>query len=113
MRLIARIRMYPANTPPHVYIRIENADSIGACRSKRANAMADPKHRPSTDDIADAGELSGISISEAHAGMVAKSSDALFDAFEVVRSLDYQDHEPSNVFNPVVLTDASDEGSNR
>ncbi|MYA59030.1 MAG: hypothetical protein F4X40_00525 [Chloroflexi bacterium] len=75
--------------------------------------MADPKHRPSTDDIADAGELSGISISEAHAGMVAKSSDALFDAFEVVRSLDYQDHEPSNVFNPVVLTDASDEGSNR
>ena len=73
--------------------------------------MTDPTDRPSSEDVAEGGRRSGIPISDEHARLVAKSSDALFDAFEVVRSLDYQDHEPCNVFNPVVLTDASDEGS--
>ena len=71
--------------------------------------MNDPTNRPTSEDIAETAERSGIPISNEHADLVAKSSDALLDAFEVVRNLDYQDHEPSNVFNPVVLTDASDE----
>ena len=75
--------------------------------------MTDSIDRPRSEDITNAGKHSGIPISDAHAGMVARSSDALFDAFEVVRSLDYQNHEPSNVFNPVVLTDASDEGNDQ
>ena len=75
--------------------------------------MHDPTDRPTSHDIAERGQRSGIPISDEHAALVAKSSGALFDAFDVVRSLDYQDHEPSNVFNPVVISDASDEGSNR
>lgn len=75
--------------------------------------MTDPIDRPSSEEVAEAGNRSGIPISEEHAGLVARSSDSLFDAFQVVRSLDYQDHEPCNVFNPVVLTDASDEGSDQ
>ncbi len=75
--------------------------------------MTDQKSRPSSEDIAEAGKRSGIPISDEHAKLVARSSDALIDAFKVVRSLDYQDHEPSNVFNPVVLADASAEGSNQ
>lgn len=75
--------------------------------------MNDPTDRPTSEDIADAGRRSGIPISDEHARLVARSIDALFNAFQVVRSLDYQDHEPSNVFNPVVLTDASNEGTNR
>ena len=79
----------------------------------RIKTMTNPTHRPSPRDIAEAGERSGIPISEEHAQLVARSSDALFDAFDVVRSLDYQDHEPSNVFHPVVLADASDERSDQ
>ena len=75
--------------------------------------MTDPTSRPSSEDIAEKGQRSGIHISDEHAELVSRSSDALFDAFEVVRSLDYQGHEPSNVFNPVVLADASDEGSDQ
>lgn len=75
--------------------------------------MTDSLDRPNPDLVADAGRRSGIPISDEHARLVAKSSDALFDAFEVVRSLDYQDHEPCNVFNPVVLTDAPDERNDR
>ena len=113
MPLIAHMRMYPANTPPHVYIRIENANGIVGYPSKRAKIMNDPTDRPTSQDIAEKGRRSGIPISDEHAALVAKSSDALFDAFDIVRSLDYQDHEPSNVFNPVVLADASDEGSDQ
>lgn len=75
--------------------------------------MIDPTNRPRPNDISQAGERAGIPISEEHSQLVAKSSDALFDAFQVVRSLDYRDHEPCNVFNPVVLADASDEGSDQ
>ena len=64
-------------------------------------------------DIMTAGGRAGIPISEENARLAAKSSDSLDDAFEVVRSLEYQDHEPSNVFNPVVLGDGSEEGSDR
>ena len=72
--------------------------------------MTESIDRTNPELVADAGRRSGIPISDEHARLVAKSSDALFDAFEVVRSLDYQDHEPSNVFNPVVLSDASEGG---
>ena len=75
--------------------------------------MTDSTNRRSSEDITEAGKRLGIPISDEHARLVARSSDSLFDAFEVVRSLDYQDHEPSNVFNPVVLTNASDEGNDR
>ncbi len=75
--------------------------------------MTDPTHRPRSEDIAEAGMRSGIPISDEHARLVAKSSDTLFDAFEVVRSLDYQDHEPCNVFNPVVLGEESEEGKDQ
>ncbi len=63
--------------------------------------------------IATGGELAGIPISEEHAKLAAKGSDALYAAFVVVRSIDYQDHEPSNVFHPVVLADGSGEGSSQ
>lgn len=60
--------------------------------------------------IAGGGELAGIPISEEHAKLAANGSDALYAAFEVVRAIDYQEHEPSNVFHPVVLADGSGEG---
>ena len=63
--------------------------------------------------IATAGGRDGIPISEEHARLAAKAADSLYDSFEVVRSLEYQDHEPSNVFNPVVVEDGSDEGSDQ
>ena len=65
------------------------------------------------EHIANAGQRVGIPISEDHAKLVAKSSDSLFDAIDAVRAMDYQDHEPCNVFNPVVLADASDKGDDQ
>ena len=64
-------------------------------------------------DIADAAQRVGIPISEDHAELVAKSSDALYDAIDTVRSLEYQDHEPCNVFHPVVLVDEADKGDDQ
>lgn len=61
--------------------------------------------------ISNAGKRLGIPISEVHAELVAKSSDSLYDAIDTVRSLEYQDHEPCNVFNPVVLVDDSEKGT--
>ena len=60
------------------------------------------------EHIANTGQRVGIPVSEDHANLVAKSSDSLFDAIDAVRAMDYQDHEPCNVFNPVALADASD-----
>ena len=65
------------------------------------------------EHIASTGQRVGIPISEDHANLVAKSSDSLFDAIDAVRVMDYQDHEPCNVFNPVVLADASDKGDDQ
>ena len=67
--------------------------------------------RQSVEDYSDAGRRAGIPISDQHASMAANSSDALHDAIALVRSLDYQDHEPCNIFNPVVLDDRIGEGS--
>ena len=75
--------------------------------------MTEPTESQRAEDIANAGERVGIPISEENARLAAKSSDSLYNAIEVVRSLDYQDHEPSNVFNPVVLGDGSGEGSDQ
>ena len=65
------------------------------------------------EHIANTGQRVGIPISADHANLVAKSSDSLFDAIDAVRAMDYQDHEPCNVFNPVVLADASDKGDDQ
>ena len=65
------------------------------------------------EHITNAGQRLGIPVSEDHAKLVAKSSDSLFDAIDAVRSMDYQDHEPCNVFNPVVLADTSDKGDDQ
>ena len=61
-----------------------------------------PKDNQRAEDIADAGARVGIPISEEHAQLAAKWGDSLYLAFDVVRAIDYQAHEPSNVFNPVV-----------
>ena len=66
-----------------------------------------------TEDFVAAGERAGIPISEEHARLAAKSSDSLVAAIEALRRLEYQDHEPSNVFNPVVLDGGSDDGNER
>ena len=75
--------------------------------------MTDSIDRPSSEKIAKAAQRSDIPISDEHAQLVAKTSDSLLDAIEVVRSLNYQDHEPSNVFNPVVISDGSEEGKDQ
>ena len=75
--------------------------------------MSETAKEQRAKDIATAGGRDGIPISEKHARLAAKAADSLHDSFEVVRSLEYQEHEPSNVFNPVVLEDGSDEGSDQ
>ena len=76
-------------------------------------AMPNTEQPQRSQDIYDAGQRLGIPISEDHAELVAKSSDSLCDAIDTVRSLEYQDHEPCNVFHPVVLTDGSDKGDDQ
>ena len=61
-----------------------------------------PKDDQRSEDIANAGGRVGIPISDDHAQLAAKWGDSLYLAFDVVRAIDYQAHEPSNVFNPVV-----------
>ncbi len=65
------------------------------------------------EHISNAAHRVGIPISEDHAQLVAKSSDALYDAIDTVRTLEYQDHEPCNVFHPVVFADGSDKGDDQ
>lgn len=65
------------------------------------------------EDISNAGQRVGIPISEVHAELVAKSSDSLYDAIDTVRSLEYQDHEPCNVFHPVAFAGDSDKESDK
>ena len=79
----------------------------------RNPAMTEQDENRRAKDIMTAGGRAGIPISEENARLAAKSSDSLYNAFEVVRSLEYQDHEPSNVFNPVLLRDGSEEESDR
>ena len=112
MRLIARMRMYPANTPPHIY-KDRKREPSRCIPILRVRDMTKPTQHQNADEYADAGRRTGIPISGNHAMMAANSSDSLHDAIDLVRSLDYQDHEPSNVFNPVVLVEGSSEGSDR
>ncbi len=75
--------------------------------------MPDIEQTQRAKDIYNAGQRLGIPISKYHAELVAKSSDSLYDAIDTVRSLEYQDHEPCNVFHPVVLTNGSDKGDDQ
>ena len=75
--------------------------------------MPNTKKTQRAEDIYNAGQRAGIPISGNHLDLVAKSSDSLYDAIDTVRSLEYQDHEPCNVFHPVVLADGSDKGSDQ
>ena len=75
--------------------------------------MPNTEQTQRTQDIRNAGQRVGIPISEDHAELVAKASDSLYDAIDTVRSLEYQDHEPCNVFHPVVLADRSDKGGDQ
>ena len=63
--------------------------------------------------LSDAAQSTGIPISENHVELVAKSSDALIAAIDTVRSLDYEDHEPCNVFHPVILAGSSRKGDDQ
>ena len=104
--------MYPAITPPHVYIRIRNRNPSTSA-NPHTIAMPDTEQTQRAKDIYDAGQRLGIPISKDHAELVAKSSDSLCDAIDTVRSLEYQDHEPCNVFHPVVLIDGSGKGGDQ
>ena len=75
--------------------------------------MPNTEQNHRAEDIYNAGQSLGIPISKNHAELVAKSSDSLYDAIDTVRSLEYQDHEPWNVFQPVVLVDSSDKGADQ
>ena len=75
--------------------------------------MPNTEETQRAEDIANAGQRVGIPISGDHARIAAKWGDSLYSAFDVVRAIDYQSHEPSNVFNPVVADDCSDGGRSR
>ena len=75
--------------------------------------MPNTEQTQRAEDIANAAQRVGITISDDHAKLVAKSSDSLYDAIDTVRSLEYQDHEPCNVFHPVVLADGSRKGDDQ
>ena len=70
--------------------------------------MPNTKQTQRAEDISNAGQRVGIPISEDHAELIARSSDSLYDAINTVRSLEYQAHEPCNVFHPVDLVDSSE-----
>lgn len=106
------MRMYPAITPPHVYIRIRNRNPSTSA-NPHTIAMPNTEQTQRSQYIFNAGQRLGIPISEDHAELVAKSSDSLYDAIDTVRSLEYQDHEPCNVFHPVTLANGSDKGGDQ
>ena len=64
-------------------------------------------------EIATFAERTNIPISDTHARLAAKSSDSLHVAYDVIRAIEYKDHEPSNIFQPVVWNDDSDKGSDQ
>ena len=72
-----------------------------------------PKDNQRAEDIANAGGRVGIPISKEHAQLAATWGDSLYLAFDVVRAIDYQAHEPSNVFNPVRPIDDPSERTDR
>ena len=65
--------------------------------------MTEPEELQRAQEIIKSGERTAIPISDDNAQLAAKWGDLLGPAVEVVRAIDYQDHEPANVFNPVVL----------
>ncbi len=75
--------------------------------------MTQTTNQQRAEEIADASRRVGIPISDDHALTAAKWGSSLQLASKVVRAIDYQDHEPCNVFNPVVLNDKSRENGNR
>ena len=75
--------------------------------------MTEPTNLQRAKEIVDAAQLVGIPISRDHAQMVAKWGESFRPAVDVVRSIDYQDHEPCNVFNPVDLNPISEESETR
>ena len=104
------MRMYPAITPPHVYIRIRNRNP-STPTNPHTIAMPNTEQTQRTQDIRNAGQrVRHTNIRGSRRKLVAKASDSLYDAIDTVRSLEYQDHEPCNVFHPVVLADRSDKG---
>lgn len=106
------MRMYPAITSPHVYIRIRKRNR-SMSPTLHSTTMPNTKQTQLAEYITNAGKRLGIPISDDHAELVAKSSDSLRDAIEAVRPLEYQDHEPCNVFHPVVLADSSEKGGDQ
>ena len=75
--------------------------------------MPNTEQTPRAEDTSNAAQRLGIPISKDHAELVAKSSDSLYDAIDIVRSLEYQGHEPCNVFHPVVLVGGSNKGGDQ
>ena len=65
--------------------------------------MTESTEEQRAQDIHEAGKRVGIPISTDHSLMATKWSESLNDAFNVVRATDYEEHEPSNVFNPMAL----------
>ena len=64
-------------------------------------------------EIAEVGARIGIPISDENARLAAKWGDLVQPASEAVRGIDYQDHEPANTFNPVVIGSGSCERNER
>ncbi len=71
--------------------------------------MQTPNRDPRAKAIENAGQRVGIPVSPEHADLAATWGDSVYNSFDVVRSLNYQMHEPSNVFNPVVIEPNSDD----
>ena len=69
--------------------------------------MLEPEELQRAEEIIKSGERTAIPISEKNAQLAAKWGDLLGPAVDVVRAIDYQAHEPANVFNPVVLDKGS------
>ena len=72
-----------------------------------------PNASQRAEDIANAGGRVGIPISDDHVQLAAQWGDSLYQSANVVRAIDYQAHEPSNVFNPVGSNDVPRERNDR
>ena len=105
--------MYPAITSTHVYIRIEKLTVSPTPIRREQSTMTDLDNDQRARKIVAAGTRARVPISEKHAELAATWGESLDPAFEAVRAIDYQQHEPSNVFNPVALAGGSDGGNER
>ena len=75
--------------------------------------MSEAEEHRVAQEIAEAGSKIGVPISDENARLAAKWGDLVTPASDAVRAIDYQDHEPANTFNPVVIDGGSSERNRR